>query len=59
MEKIKSFFSGVKKEMGRVRWPNKESMLKFSIATVVSVVFFALFFYVIDIVIALIKTTLN
>ncbi|MFA5602540.1 MAG: preprotein translocase subunit SecE [Bacilli bacterium] len=59
MGKVKLFLSGVKKEVGRVRWPSKENMLKFSIATVISIVFFALFFYVIDIVIALIKTWLN
>ena len=28
MQKIKKFFAGVKKEMGRVRWPKKKDGLK-------------------------------
>jgi preprotein translocase subunit SecE len=59
MEKIRNFLSGVKKEVERVRWPDKKSMFKYSIATVGFVIFFALFFYVTDIVVAFIKTIIN
>lgn len=45
MKKVKKFFSEVKKELTKVKWPNKKDMLKYSIATIVFVIFFALFFY--------------
>lgn len=32
MEKVKKFFAGVKKEMSRVRWPQKKEMIKYSVA---------------------------
>jgi preprotein translocase subunit SecE len=56
MKKIRTFIKGVKKEIGRVRWPEKKEMIKYSVATVVFVLFFGLFFYVIDLVSALIRT---
>ena len=52
MGKIGKYFSGVKKELSRVRWTDKKNLLKYSIATVCFVVFFGIFFYVIDYVIA-------
>ena len=50
-----SFFTGVKKEMKHVRWPLKKEMVKYSIATLSFIVFFALFFALTDFVIAGIK----
>lgn len=51
----KSFLGEVKGEMAKVKWPSKKDMVKYSIATIVFVIFFALFFYAIDMVIALLK----
>ena len=56
MKKIKKFLSEVKKELGKVKWPNRKDMLKYSIATICFVVFFAGFFYLIDLSVAFIKT---
>ncbi len=56
MKGIVKFLNGVKKEMERIRWPNRKSMIKYSIATIVLIIFFALFFYLIDIIVAYIKT---
>lgn len=56
MEKIRSFFNGIKKELGRVRWPKKQEMFKYSIITILFIVFFALFFAILDLIIAAIKT---
>jgi len=53
MEKIISFFKGVKKEMTRVRWPNKKEMGKFSIATISILLFFMLFFTISAFVVSL------
>ena len=49
------FLREVKAEMAKVKWPSKKDMIKYSIATIIFVIFFALFFYAIDLVIALLK----
>ncbi len=56
MKKIKKFLSEVKKELGKVKWPNRKDMVKYSIATIIFVIFFAVFFYLIDLGVALIKS---
>lgn len=44
MKKIAQFFFGVKKEMSKVRFPNKKEMITYSIATIAFITIFALFF---------------
>ncbi len=56
MKKVIKFFSEVKKELGKVKWPSKKDMIKYSIATICFVVFFAGFFYLIDFTVALIRS---
>ncbi len=56
MKKIKEFFKDVKKEMEKIKWPSKKDMFKYSLTTVTFVVFFALFFALLDIVNAYIRT---
>ena len=56
MKKIKEFFHEVKKEISKVKWPSKKNMVKYTITVVAFIVFFALFFMAIDLVIAFIKT---
>ena len=56
MKKVAKFFMGVKKEMARVRWPKRKEMLTYSIATISFIIFFAIFYSVMDFVLAGIKT---
>ena len=56
MKNIKKFFSEVKKELSKVKWPTKKDMVKYSIATISFVIFFAAFFYLIDFSVAFIKS---
>ena len=49
------FFKEVKNELDKVKWPSKKDMVKYSIATIVFIIFFAVFFYLIDLIIALLK----
>ena len=56
MGKIKKFFAGVKKEMGRVRWPKKKDMIKYSVAVLACALVLALFFVFSDLIIAGVKT---
>lgn len=55
MKKIKTFFKGVKKEAKAVRWPDKKSMVKNSVVTVLMLAFFGLFFYGLDALFALLR----
>ena len=49
------FFGEVRKELSKVKWPSKKDMVKYSIATIVFIIFFALFFYLIGVLVALIS----
>lgn len=49
------FFKEVKNEISKVKWPSKKDMIKYSLATIVFILFFAIFFYLIDLIIALLK----
>lgn len=55
MKKIKSFFKGVKKESKTVRWPDFKTLTKYSCITVVLIVFFGLFFYLLDFLFTLVR----
>lgn len=44
MKKIAKFFIGVRKEMAKVRWPQKKEMLTYSVATISFIAIFMLFF---------------
>jgi len=53
-----TFAGAVKAEMKLVRWPKAKEVVKYSIAVLVFVLFFAGFFYVIDTLFALLKGVL-
>ena len=55
-EKKESLFKQIKKEMSKVHFPSKKDMVKYSIATIVFVIFFAGYFYLIELVMAFIKS---
>lgn len=52
MKKLTRFFISVKKEMGKVKWPNKKTMIQYSIATLAFIIFFGVFFTGIDFIVA-------
>ena len=55
----KSYIKAVKSEMSKVVWPNKKDLVKYTIATIVFVAFFALFFTLIDVAFAAFKGWLS
>jgi len=59
MKKIKDFFISVKKETSKIKWPTKKEMIKYSGAAISFMVFFGLFFFVLDVVFAFIKSLLG
>jgi len=51
-----NLFKQIKKEMEKVHFPSRSDMVKYSIATIVFILFFAIYFYAIELVMALIKS---
>lgn len=49
------FFKNVKKEMEKVKWPNKKYMVKNTIVTIGIILFLSLFFFGINLLVALLK----
>lgn len=56
--KIAGYFKGVKKEISRIRWTKGKELLKYSIAAVSFILFFCVYFYVIDVLVALLRSYL-
>ena len=54
--RFRIFCSGVKSEFQKVHWTSKNDMIKYSISTVIFIIFCSLFFYLIDILFALIQS---
>ena len=52
------YFRGVKKEVSRIRWTNKKELIKYSLSTVLFMLFFGLFFYMIDLLVAVLRSSL-
>jgi len=56
--KIAGYFKGVRKEISRIRWTKGKELLKYSIAAVSFILFFCIYFYVIDFLVALLRSSL-
>ena len=54
--RFRIFCHVVKSEFNKVHWSDREKMIKYSIATIVFIIFCSLFFYLIDIIFALIQS---
>ncbi len=59
MSKVSNFFTGIKKEMEKVKWPSKKEMVKYSITTIIFIIFFALFFFSLDLIFAYLKSLVS
>lgn len=55
---IGRYFKGVGKETARIRWTSGKDLLKYSIATVVFMVFIGAYFYLIDLLVAFVRSRL-
>ena len=51
-----SYLKEVGKEMKKVHFPSRKEMVKYSIATVFFVIFFGVYFYLIELAMALVKS---
>lgn len=50
------YFKGVGKEVKRIRWTNGKDLFKYSVATLVFVLFFGIYFYGIDWIALLVRS---
>ena len=58
MSKIADYFKGVKKEAARINWTSKKDLLKYCISTISFMLFFGVFLYLIDMLVALLRSGL-
>ena len=56
--RLLGYFKGVKKEVSRIRWTKGKELLKYSVAAVAIILFFCVYFYVIDVLVALLRSSL-
>ena len=50
------YFKGVKKEISRIRWTSKKELVKYYASTIAFMIFFGVFFYAIDLLVALLRS---
>ncbi|WP_033827302.1 preprotein translocase subunit SecE [Bacillus andreraoultii] len=48
MQKISKFFRNVTEEMRKVRWPHRKELTKYTITVITTLLFFTLFFTLVD-----------
>lgn len=53
---IARYFKGVKKETGRIRWTTGKELVSASVTTVAFMIFLGIYFYVIDLLISLLRS---
>ena len=58
MKKIVEYFKGVKKELSRIKWTSKKDLVKYSVSTILFIMFFGVFFYAIDLLVAVLRSSL-
>ena len=52
---IGRYFKGVKKEIGRIRWTTGKELLKYSLTAISFMIFLGLYFFGIDMLVALLR----
>ena len=52
------YFKGVKKEFSRIKWASRKELVKYSLSTILFMLFFGVFFYAIDLLVAFLRSSL-
>ena len=58
-KRISKYFKGVGKEVKRIRWTDKKDLFKYTVCTLMFVLFFGVYFYSIDWIVLLIRSLAN
>ena len=56
LNSIGKYFKGVKKEIGRIRWTTGKELVKYSLTTIAFMLVLGLYFYVIDLLVSLVRS---
>ena len=56
LEKFLIFCNGVKDEFKKVNWTSKNNMIKYSVASIIFIIFCSGFFYLINVIFALVQS---
>ena len=54
--RIGRYFRGVAKEIKRIKWTSGKELVKYSLASICFLAFFGLYFYIIDVIVVLIRS---
>ncbi len=54
-----SFFYGIKSELSKVKWPSRQEVFKYTVATIVFVIVLVAFFILMSLIMAMIKEAFN
>ena len=57
-KKIGKYFKGVKKEVSRIRWTSGKELIKYSTATLSFMIFMGVYFYLIDLLVAALRSNI-
>lgn len=57
--KEKSYLAEIREELKKVKWPDKKEMTKYTVAVVIFILIFGLYFYGLDALFAWIKGLFN
>jgi len=57
--RLRIFINGVRSEFKKVHWTTKGNMLKYSVASIVFILFCSGFFYLIEVLFALVQSLFN
>ena len=55
-KRITKYFKGVGKELKRIRWTERKDLFKYSVCTLLFVLFFGVYFYAIDWIVLLVRS---
>lgn len=53
--KQENYFAGVRSELSKVKWPEKKEVFKYTISTIIFIIFLVIFFLLMSLIISLIK----
>ena len=57
--KKENYFVGVKSEMSKVKWPNKQEVIKYTIATLIFIIVLIIFFVLLSLLMSFVKGAFN
>ena len=57
--KKENYFVGVKSEMSKVKWPTKQEVIKYTIATLIFIIVLVIFFVLLSLLMSFVKGAFN